>query len=227
MVDDSESTAAQSLMNLKRSEGELLDTFQHHLANRPFGYQDLYLMGIARRALAQAKAFRSCIEDLNWLVAAALLRLQLDTVLRLYALYWVSDPEEFAGRVFAGEQVNRLKAADGQQMSDRYLIDKVKDRNAWVDAVYKNTSGVIHFSNRHMHAAIRLTNEETGDVEGFIGATDPKQEIEDFAETIEAFFHCTAIIGVATADLFKRFNAIHRRIRPSPAAASTHTAGAG
>ncbi|MDM7930024.1 hypothetical protein [Blastomonas fulva] len=206
--------AEQALANLRRAERELLDVFQHHMPNRSFGCQDFYLMGIARRSLAQARAFRSCIEDLNWLVAAALLRLQLDTVLRLYALYWVADPEDFAGRVFAGEQVNRMKAADGNQMSDRYLIEKIKDQNAWVESVYKNTSGLIHFSSRHMHAAIRLKDEQTGLIEGFIGPTDPNHTVEDFTETIEAFFHCTAMVGVACGDWFERFNTVERRPAP-------------
>ncbi len=200
--------AEQALDNLRRAERDLLDVFQHHMPNRAFGCQHLYLMGIARRSLAQARAFRSCIKDLNWLVAAALLRLQLDTVLRLYALYWVADPEDFAARVFAGEQVDRMKAADGEQMSDRYLREKIKSQNAWVDSVYKNTSGLIHFSSRHMHAAIRLKDERTGMIEGFIGPTDPNHVIEDFAETIEAFFHCTAIICVACDDWFERFHTI-------------------
>lgn len=185
------------------------------MVNRPFGYQDLYLLGIARRALAQAKAFRQCVDDLNGLVASAILRLQLDTVLRLYALFWVANPEEFAGRVFAGEQIDRLKAADGQQMKDKYLIDKIKDRNPWVETVYKNTSGLIHFSDRHIHAAIRLTDEDSGAAEFFIGASDPFHTLADFQELLEAFLHCTTMLVATAGDWFARFDTIHRRAPPT------------
>ncbi len=209
-----EEGATQALANLQRSEAELLDVYQHHMVNRPFGYQDLYLLGIARRALAQAKAFRQCVDDRNGLVASAILRLQLDTVLRLYALFWVADPEAFAGRVFAGEQIDRLKAADGQQMKDRYLIDKIKDRNPWVETVYKNTSGLIHFSDRHIHAAIRLKDGDSGSVEFFLGPNNPAHTLGDFQELLEAFFHCTAMVVVAAGDWFSRFDTIHRREPP-------------
>lgn len=215
-TDGAQPRAEQALANLTRAERELLDLYQHHMVNRPFGHQDLYLLGIARRTLAQAKAFRQCVEDSNFLVAAALLRLQLDTVLRLYALYWVADPEAFAGRVFAGEQIDRLKAADGQQMKDRYLIDKLKDRNPWVETVYKNTSGLIHFSDRHIHAAIRVKDGEEGEAEFFLGPNNPAHTIADFRELLEAFFHCTAMVGVAAGDWFERFDTIYRRAPPAP-----------
>ncbi|MDO7836084.1 hypothetical protein Q4610_13610 [Sphingobium sp. HBC34] len=219
--DGTEEGAAQALENLQRSETELLDVYQHHMVNRPFGYQDLYLLGIARRALAQAKAFRQCVDDRNGLIASAILRLQLDTVLRLYALFWVADPEAFAGRVFAGEQIDRLKAADGQQMKDRYLIDKIKDRNPWVEAVYKNTSGLIHFSDRHMHAAIRLKDEKSDSAEFFLGPNNPSHTLADFQELLEAFFHCTAMIVVAAGDWFSRFDTIYRREPPVVDSSST------
>lgn len=223
MTTDGTTTGAeQALANLVRAETELLDLYQHHMVNRPFGHQDLYLLGIARRTLANGQAFKKCVEDRNGLVAAALLRLQLDTVLRLYALYWVADPEDFAGRVFGGEQVDRLKAADGQQMKDRYLIDKIKDRNPWVEPVYKNTSGLIHFSDRHIHSAIRLDGDD-GAAQFLLGPTNPDHEFAEFQELLEAFFHCTGMIVVAAGDWFANFDTIHRRqappgkeLRPTP-----------
>lgn len=136
------------------------------------------------------------MSDQNGIVALAILRLQLDTVLRLYALYWVADPEKFAERVFNGEQIDRLKAADGELMKDRYLINRIMSHNPWVDEVYKNTSGLIHFSGRHMHAALRLKDAETGAAEIFIGPTNPSHEMKEFQEMLEAFFHVTAMIVV-------------------------------
>lgn len=212
-TEDSTAGAEQALANLVRSETELLDLYQHHMVNRPFGHQDLYLLGIARRTLANSRAFKQCVEDRNGLIAAALLRLQLDTVLRLYALYWVADPEDFAGRVFAGEQIDRLKAADGQQMKDRYLIDKIKERNPWAEAVYKNTSGLIHFSDRHIHSAIQLEGD-SGAAQFLLGPTNPAHTLADFQELLEAFFHCTGMVVVAAGDWFSRFDTIHRRDPP-------------
>jgi hypothetical protein len=98
-------------------------------------------------------------------------------------------------------------------MKDRYLIDKIKERNPWVEAVYKNTSGLIHFSDRHIHSAMSLKGEG-GAVEFFLGPIDPRHELADFQELVEAFAHCTGMIVVAAGDWFERFDTIHRREPP-------------
>jgi len=202
--------------DIRRVENELLDIYKQHLSGRPVGYRHFYLCGIARRALAQSRAFQNCVQDRNGLVALAILRLQLDTVLRLYALYWVADPESFAQEVFQGKQIDRIKAADGELMKDRYLIDKVMPRNPWVDSVYKNTSGLIHFSDRHMRAAIHTKDADQGAFELFLGPNDPSHEMDDFDEAISAFFHVTAMIKVATEDWFSR-------VDPKPNGIATET----
>lgn len=198
------SEATSALEKLIRAEKELLDTYQRHLPNRNIGFRHFYLCGAARRALAQSRAFRSCVEDKNGLVALAIVRLQLDTVLRLYALYWVADPEKFAKEVFNGKQIDRIKDGQGNLMKDRYLIDKISSKNPWVEAVYKNTSGLIHFSERHMRAAIRTKDENDDSIEIFIGPNNPKHECEDFEEMIAGFWHCTVMINVVADDWFSR-----------------------
>jgi hypothetical protein len=45
----------------------------------------------------------------------------------------------FAEQVAKCAPVNKLKAADGERMSDLYLRDKLATRHAWVPAVYKET----------------------------------------------------------------------------------------
>lgn len=190
--------------NLERAEKDLLETYGRHLSGRSVGYRHFYLCGIARRALAQSRAFKSCLEDRNALVALAILRLQLDTMLRAYALYFVDDPESFAHEVFQGKQIDRIKAADGKLMQDRYLIDKVMPRNPWVESVYKNTSGLIHFSDRHIKAAIHNNDLDKGALELFISSNDPSHEMDDFEEAIEAFFHVTLMIQVVAEDWFSR-----------------------
>lgn len=209
--EQADGSAASALSDLQRAERELLDMFAHQVAGRPFGYQDIFLWGVGSRTLAQARAFRQCVEDRNSLVALAILRLQLDTVLRLYGLYWVTDPEEFAHQVFDGQQINRLKAADGQQMSDAYLRRKIKGIYPWIERVYESTSGLIHFSGRHMHSVIRLDDADTGEAELSIGPTSRHHRLSDYAEPLEAFAHCTLIVVEAVRDWYSERHTFHRR----------------
>ncbi|MBX5014513.1 hypothetical protein HJB67_32420 [Rhizobium lentis] len=120
LIDNDKASAV--LTAIERSEREIVAVYAGPVSTPgPIGYQHLYLFGIARRALAQSISFRQMIEAKNSIVAQSLIRLQLDTLLRLYALFWVEDPESFSRQVFDGAAINRLKAADGSLMSDKYL----------------------------------------------------------------------------------------------------------
>lgn len=210
---DDEANSAQLLVDLARAENELLESFADNIKNRAVGYQHFYMFGIARRALAQSRAFKACIEDRNGLVALALTRLQLDTVLRLYAIFWVADPDAFAKAVFDGGQIDRMKAADGELMKDKYLIGRLAPRNSWIEPVYKNTSGLIHFSHRHIEAALSIKDSSTGLAEIMIGPNNPRHTLGDFRELLESFLHITMMIGVAAKDWFERHDPL-RGVEP-------------
>ena len=196
------------LADLERSKQEILSVFRKVLVGRGIGNQDFYLAGIAKRAIAQHDAFLSCVESKNFLVSSALLRLQLDTVLRLYCLYWVDDPEEFSKQVMEGKQINDLLAADGKKMSDRYLIGRLEAKNDWIPRVYKNTSGTIHFSKRHIFMALDVIEGEFGKIVVNIHPSNSDHTLEDYSEMIAAFSHCNLMIAEASRDWYDRFHTI-------------------
>jgi hypothetical protein len=202
-MDAENEQAAQVLGHIERSERELLDLYRRY-SNGPISYQHFYLFGIARRALALSVAFRKMIEERNSLVASSIIRMQLDTVLRLYALFWVADPEEFAAKVFKGTPINKLKAGDGQPLTDKYLRDRVTERNTWIPSVYQESSGYIHFSHRHIKAALDLADPESGHAQLQIGARDMDKPIRYYGELLRAFRHLNMMIPVAAEDWFSR-----------------------
>ena len=198
-----EKAADEVLADIVRAENELLSLYRQN-TNGQIGHLHFYLFGIARRALAQSAAFRKMVADRNSIVAQSLIRMQLDTVLRLYALFWVGDAEEFATKVFYGSQIDRLKAKDGQLLKDKYLIERLAERNEWIPSVYKETSGYIHFSNRHMQAALKLIDRESGHVQLQIGPYDVGKSTTYYGELLRAFRHLNMMIPVAAADWFSR-----------------------
>jgi hypothetical protein len=185
------------LADIERSEREILTLYKGHVSTPgPVGYQHFYLFGIARRALAQSAAFRQMVLSRNSIVASSILRLQLDTVLRLYALFWVANPEDFAS--------NKLKAADGSLMTDGYLKGRVAAKNDWIPAVYGETSGYIHFSHRHIKAALHMKDPATGQAQVQIGPYDAGKSISYYGELLRAFLHLNMMIPVAAEDWFSR-----------------------
>src|SRR5690606_24875687 len=62
-------------------------------------FLDLLAIAALNRSLSNSTAFTRLVRVKNYLVAASLVRLQLDTFLRFFASYLVRDPHEFAKSV--------------------------------------------------------------------------------------------------------------------------------
>ena len=83
----------------------------------------VFLIGVASRTMALCKGFRMHIASRNFTCAAALLRMQVDTALRVYAAWLVPDAMEYAYAVFRGDKVDKTKDRDGKRLTDRYLVE--------------------------------------------------------------------------------------------------------
>lgn len=198
-------SASDILSDIERTEQELLEVVARYVGpGRPMYATHVFLMGVGRRTLAQSRALRQLIEDKNHLVVIALIRLQLDTAFRLHAIFWVDDPETFAKQVFEGGQINRIKAADGQPMTDKYLKEKLLADYPWMQDVYENTSGAVHFSARHISAAFSVKDTEEGTISLALGPIDPKHTLEDYREFLAVTRHINAIINDALETAFDR-----------------------
>ena len=189
---------AKGLENLRRYERELLNLEMAVL--RAYGGTlyplDLMAAAGAKRALAQATGFRHMIETRNLVCAGALLRLQVDTALRFYAAFRVESPHDFAMQVFDGAEIRNLKDRHGHKMTDKYLVSCLVDEspdNAWIERVYKETSGYVHFSSKHMFSIYHPRSEEHSSVHIEIGATDVPLPDSIYAEALEAFIAATSL----------------------------------
>jgi hypothetical protein len=188
---------------LLASEGAISEVFIGHFEpNKLLTHADFFGMGIGRRALALSSGFRLMIEHRNSLCALPMVRMQLDTALRLYAGFFVTNHQKFCLDVLQGKQIDRLKSDDGLPMKDRYLVDRVATLNPWIVDVYKFTSGYIHFSNRHIQEAVR--RGEGANAQMVIGPTDFDREPKHFLEPMRCMHHLNLIIGLALRDWFAR-----------------------
>jgi hypothetical protein len=141
----------------------------------------------------QSFGFQQMVEQRNMTCAHALVRLQLDTVLRLQAGILYGHLDEFAKKVMEGEKVDRLRDPSGQRLTDRYLSRNISQAYPWVDRVYVATSGNIHLSARHIHLSLGEW-DETGGFGVRIDVNDRALSPELFLEAIEGFEAITALI---------------------------------
>lgn len=185
---------------LAASEREIMNTFVLP-ANTPLTYASLYAMGVGRRAIALTSGFRAMVEQRNSLCAMPMVRMQLDTAIRFYAGFFVDDHQQFCQDVLAGKQIDKMKSDDGQLMRDRYLVERVAKVNPWMLSVYKTTSGFIHFSGRHIRAALRGSGEN---IQMVIGPNDPDRAPEEFLEAMQCMLHLNLIIKFGLQDWLAR-----------------------
>jgi hypothetical protein len=155
-----------------------------------------YVIGILKRTLSQSSGFRQLIEAKNFQCAAGILRMQIDSAMRIHALALVDDPDAFCRAWFDGTPVDQLKARDGQRLRDKYLREKLAEKHPWVDPVYRDASNFIHFSARHFFTSIVSTDDETRVMNFAITGSDPPKPDEEYFEIIDAFFEATKLIGI-------------------------------
>lgn len=112
------------------------------------------LMAIAiQRSRHLVEAYVKVIAEKNLTAASALIRMQLDSAMRVNAHSLVSDPNILLGAMQKDEQWGRLKSKDNKDLRDAYLKEKLAEKFNWVTGVYNQMSGYIHLSRPHLESA--------------------------------------------------------------------------
>jgi hypothetical protein len=147
------------------------------------------IIGALKRTLSLTDAFCMLVRTKNFVGAAPILRMQLDTLLRLHAaLIYEGGSAQFAEKVFAGAQVNKLRSQSNVKMTDSYLAESLSKEYPWVKSVYTELCDFVHFSDRHIFSAMAKTNDETRTVEFSISAKDPTRGDSDYFEIVDCFY---------------------------------------
>lgn len=125
---------------------------------------DLFIYGGIERAIDITDSFLLLLKWDHFQSAGALLRMHLDTLLRLYALTLVKSKQEFVTAVMEGKNIDKLEDANGKRLTDSYLRDcffSAPENKKWINLkeVYTETSGFIHFSDKHIFAPLKKMDE--------------------------------------------------------------------
>jgi hypothetical protein len=95
-------------------------------------HERYFLLAVARRTLSLEAAFRQSIDACNGQIAMTLVRLNLDTLARFYALYWADETHgmsaaTFARQVAQGKSIKDMKfRGSKEKASDRWLIQQIE-----------------------------------------------------------------------------------------------------
>jgi hypothetical protein len=152
------------LQVLKMNNEQLIQTCKTLLETYVVYRFDLYCGAIINRTLNLTKGFISQIQDDNFLAAAPLVRLNIDSLLRLYAAFQVdSNIDEFASKIMKGESLRKLKDKQGMKMTDQHLVEQLSKEKGyeWVTTIYNTGNEYVHFTSQHIFASIKVDNSTT------------------------------------------------------------------
>jgi hypothetical protein len=116
---------------------------------------DLIVVGALQRSLGLIEGFTSLVEQNNDVCAIPLLRLQIDTVLRLYASTLFPSGGGILEEMLADTPLYRVKAPNGEKLTDGYLCKLAATHFPWLPDAYKRTSATVHMSRPALMSSLR------------------------------------------------------------------------
>lgn len=123
---------------------------------------DLYTSSVMNRCLHLIDGFTDLVKKRNLVCAGALLRLQLDNCLRLYAIFIAEDKEAVLMSILDGNnKLSDFKDDQGKRMSDAQLKKRIGDIDSHFVEVYDQCSGYIHRSEKAFFSMARAGDKNT------------------------------------------------------------------
>jgi hypothetical protein len=156
---------------------------------------DFMAFGAVKRNIGTARAFRMMIESWNMVCARSLLRIHIDTSLRFSAAWLVAEPHEFATRVLKGKRIDKMKAKDGNPLTDAHLLKVHAPDYPWLPAVYENLSGYVHFSGSHIYDSIENVDLDAKTISFEVADMDLKFPEFSWVEVLDCFREATSILA--------------------------------
>lgn len=150
---------------------------------------DALAFSVLERSLNLLKAFHLLLSNGCYTAGVGLLRMQLDSILRFYAVARSKHSHDLANEVINGVPLRRLKDDSGQKMSDKLLVSMLAANNPWVPRVYDLACRYIHLSDQHyVHFVARSeVNPLTGLRDFSLGSGDEHISAEHKIQLIGAF----------------------------------------
>jgi hypothetical protein len=145
-------------------------------------------MAVLDRSLNIAEGFLLLMPKHGYICVAALLRMQLDNVLRLHGVIRTADPHGIAQSVIDGTSMRTLKDKTGAKMTDARLLELLEPGNPWVRSIYEQASEYVHLSSAHvLHFLSRSSPGKDGRRIFRIGNNDDHLSMQERRALIVSF----------------------------------------
>ena len=148
---------------------------------------DFFIMAIYKRSIDLIDGVIELTKSWNFVAAAPLLRLHIDSLLKINYLVCCTTKKDFIlEQWLENKRFDHIKDADGNVLNDTYLRNCARDLHPWIDSIYAETSKLIHLSAKHLHSVFRKKEGSDSDprkktIEIGVGVSDwPEAELHSF-----------------------------------------------
>lgn len=157
---------------------------------------DFFVMGVVKRSVDLVDGFILTVDNWNFISAAPIIRMQLDTLLRFIYISKIGpkEAEQLINHIMDGKRLNHLKDLKGKKLTDSLLIKYAEKYFSWIHDVYEQTSKFIHFSERHMFGSIYNINNKKRIVKFAIYKGSYNVQKQDVIEYYDVFITITDAI---------------------------------
>jgi len=157
---------------------------------------DLWINAATRRSIQMLDGFATMVSSRNMTCAGAMLRIQIDTAIRLFAMTLVEDADAFVQHMLRGGKLNHLRDRSGNKLTDRHLcqeLSRLYPKFSWLPRVYEVTCEFVHMSGRHVINMCKIqTNGRTMSTN--IAVQDNDWPEAAMIEAVDAFGATTDVI---------------------------------
>lgn len=151
----------------------------------------LYL-SVLSRSLEQLEGFLLLFRAKQYGNCIALLRMQMDSIMRFYGVMRAKDIHDTAERLCNGDRLANLKDESGEKMKDVYLHKLLDEMNPGFSQHYDYACGFIHFSQEHfLHLLDRSWDQDLGKTSLRLGSDYGHVDESDENKLLLAFFKYT------------------------------------
>ncbi len=149
-----------------------------------------YVLAAMKKTASLAHAFCTLVRAKNALTSAALIRMQLDTGIRVFGLSLIDDLDAAGLHLMNDGKYTDLQARTGERLRDKFLHTKLNEAYPGLSEVYDNTSAFVHLSSAHIKTVLS-TREGTSVLFFNLNGTDERQLEGWIADSVDAFQQAT------------------------------------
>jgi hypothetical protein len=157
---------------------------------------DLVMLAAVHRSRRLLEAAQMLCDSRNTIALDPLIRLQVDTLLRVNAVQHEKDPGAVEIALCTGETVRKLKTLDGKKMYDKELVDRLNNDLPWTREIYEKYCDAVHFSTDHLVQSLREAFLAPSEI-GTDGKTHKQFVDERLCEAVSHLLMVTEPIVVA------------------------------